>query len=118
MFARTQTASARRTTTRKNRNYYRYNSTARTLGPVSLTITLALMIGVLALLYLTQITKTSVYGYEVNVLTSEEQDLAERNQELAVEAARLRSIDRIKKSDVAGDLTPEQQVTFIRPDTN
>lgn len=117
MFA-SQTILYRRSSIRKNRNYYRYRSAAHPLGPVSLSVTLALMIGVLALLYLTQITKTSVYGYEVNVLTAQREQLTERNQELAVEAARLRSIDRIKKSEVAGELKEQPSVTFITPDSN
>lgn len=79
---------------------------------------LSLMVGVLALLYLTQITKTSVYGYEVNVLSEQQQELQQRNQELSVEAARLRSIDRIQKSDVAENLEPEQHVTYIQNEAN
>lgn len=118
MFTSTPVATRRTEFIRRNRSLNRYRSATRAMGPVSLTLTLTLMVGVLALLYLTQITKTSTYGYEVNVLSQTAEELTQRNQELSVEAARLRSIDRIKKSDVAKNLEPEAHVTFSRPDTN
>ncbi|MBI4101279.1 hypothetical protein HY441_02290 [Candidatus Microgenomates bacterium] len=85
------------------------------MGPVTTTLLLAIIIGVLALLYLTQITKTSVYGYQVSNLTQERKQLSQRSQELQVEAARLQSIANISQRRAVGSLQPEQNPQFINP---
>jgi hypothetical protein len=72
-----------------------------------------MIVGVLALLYLTQITKTTVYGYQVNNLTDQRQSLLNQNQELAVQAARLQAIARVQNSKVVGSLQPESQASFV-----
>lgn len=101
-----------RSSFRRNRNFTNSRVSTTSLGPISTTFLLIIIVGVLALLYLTQVTKTSVYGYEVNSLTTERQDLIERKQELEVEAARLQSIARIRDNKAVGSLQPEQQVKF------
>ncbi|MEX0919550.1 MAG: hypothetical protein WDZ32_00210, partial [Candidatus Saccharimonadales bacterium] len=65
-----------------------------------------------ALLYLTQITKTSVYGYQINELNTEQAALIEEQQELRVEAARLQSVARIEGSEVTAGLEPETSVSY------
>lgn len=87
-------------------------STGRSFGPVTSILFLALVVGVLSLLYLTQITKTSVYGYEIDELNSEQTALIEERQELQVEAARLQSVARIEESSVSAGLEPETNVTY------
>lgn len=82
------------------------------MGPVSIMVVVALIVGVMALLYLTQVTKTSVYGYEINELEVEQTELQQRQQELAVEAARLQSIDRLKSSTALEGLESQQQVGY------
>lgn len=82
------------------------------MGPVSIMVVVALIVGVMALLYLTQVTKTSVYGYEINELEVEQTELQQRQQELAVEAARLQSIDRLKSSTALERLESQQQVGY------
>ena len=107
-------AVVRRNIWRKNRNLSAYSATA-TLGPVSTTILLSVIIAVLALLYLTQITKTSVYGFQVTNLSSEHKRLVERGQQLEVEAARLQSIANISGRRVVGSLVPESNPQFTNP---
>ena len=85
------------------------------MGPATTSLLLAVIIGVLALLYLTQITKTSVYGYQVNNLSSERKELSARGQELQVEAARLQSIANITERRVVGNLQPETSPQFVNP---
>lgn len=104
-------AVAYKRATRRNRNIQTYSATTA-MGPLSATLFLVVILGVLALLYLTQITKTSIYGYQVNSLSTEKQELLERQQELAVEAARLQAVARIQSSEVAKGLEPESQVSF------
>ncbi|MEX0748490.1 MAG: hypothetical protein WD467_00750 [Candidatus Saccharimonadales bacterium] len=84
------------------------------LGPVTSTLFLAIIIGVLALLYLTQITKTSVYGYEINELSQQQATLIEEQQELQVEAARLQSVARIESASATAGLVPEANVSYDR----
>ncbi len=91
---------------RKNRNYARSTTKVAALGPLSNVLFVALLISVLGLIYLTQITKTSSYGFEVNELKVARQDLARENRSLQVESARLQALQTIKTSSVAKGLLP------------
>ena len=79
---------------------------ARSLGPISNTIILIVLACVLGLLYLTQVTKTNAYGYKVNSLLQQQQQLKSEHDDLEVASARLQSLDRIQSSTVAKGLTP------------
>ena len=85
---------------RRNQNTVRHQIKTAGLGPVAHTVLIAIMLCVLGLIYLTQITKTSTYGYEIQNLESKKTQLAEQKQVLQVEAARLQSLDEIKKGSV------------------
>lgn len=98
---------------RRNRNASRFRSTKNNLGTVSSSVIIMIMLAILGLLYLTQITKTSAYGYQVNEQDQRYKELVETNQALRVEAARLQSIERIKNSDVADKLTDEDNFTYL-----
>lgn len=98
----------------RNRNFTAHSATAA-MGPATTTILLSVIVAVLALLYLTQITKTSVYGFQVNNLTDEHERLVERGQQLEVEAARLRSIANISGRNTVSSLEPESNPQFINP---
>lgn len=98
---------------RRNRSFDKH-AASKTLGPVTSALFLVIIVGVLSLLYLTQITKTSVYGYEINELNREQEVLLEKQQELKVEAARLQSVARIEDSGVASELEPESNVSYDR----
>ncbi len=87
-------------------------SASRQMGPVTSTLFLAIIIGVLALLYLTQITRTSVYGPQINELSQQQAVLLQQQQELQVEAARLQSVARIEESSAVAGLEPESSVTY------
>ncbi|HSH31696.1 MAG TPA: hypothetical protein VK963_03475 [Candidatus Saccharimonadales bacterium] len=98
---------------RRNQNLYR-RSTKLELGPVSVGFVMIAIISVLALLYLTQITKTSVYGYRLSELTARQAKLTAANQEMQVEAARLRSIQQIKATPAVAHLVPETKVNYAQ----
>jgi hypothetical protein len=78
----------------------------RSLGPISNTIILIVLACVLGLLYLTQVTKTNAYGYKVDSLLKEQQQLKSEHDDLEVASARLQSLDRVQASAVAKGLTP------------
>ena len=97
----------------RNRNMNSH-AASKSMGPVTTTLFFVAIIAVLALLYLAQVTKTSVYGYEINRLDEQQQALLEEQQELQVEAARLQSVARIEDSSVASDMELESNVTYDR----
>lgn len=98
-------------TWRRNQNTVRFKPTKR-LGPVSHTVIVALMLAVLGLIYLTQITKTSTYGYEINDLNNEKEQLLSEQRDLEVETARLQALERVSQSGVAAQLGSPAQTDF------
>ena len=85
----------------RNQNTTSFKAHARTLGPVSNTIVLMILACVLGLLYLTQVTKTNAYGYQLNDLQDRQTTAQTERDELEIAAARLQSLERVKNSDVA-----------------
>lgn len=100
-------------TARRNQNLYRQPAKLQ-LGPTSATFVVIALVSVLALLYLNQITKTSVFGYRVTELTRERDQILAQKQDLSVEAARLQSIQSTQKSVVASKMVPTGQVSYAR----
>lgn len=88
----------------KNQNTTSFNTETRALGPVSNTIMLIVLACLLGLLYLTQVTKTNAYGYQINDLQKQQSAAQEENSELEVASARLQSMERVKNSEVAQNM--------------
>lgn len=91
---------------RRNQNLYRQKNKVQ-LGPVSVSVLAVAAISVLALLYLTQITKTNIYGYKVSELQAERNKALAAKQDLEVEAARLQAVEQIQNSPAVSKLQPE-----------
>lgn len=100
-----------RQTWRRNQNTVRFKS-GISLGPVSHTVLIAIMLAVLGMIYLTQITKTSTYGYQLNDLTTKQQQLANDNRDLEVEAAKLQALEKVQQSNVANAMTTPAQTDY------
>ncbi len=98
---------------RRNQNLAR-TGTELKLGPVSATVVMILTITVLALLYLNQITKSSVFGYQLSALQAQQKQALQSKQALEVEAARLTSIQQIQNSQAVKGLVPTTQVTYAK----
>ncbi len=98
-------------TMRRNQNLYRAQAKVE-LGPISVGIVTIGMVSVLALLYLTQITKTTVYGSRLNELTNKHEKVSRAKQELEVEGARLSALKNIQSAKVVSGLVPEQNVSY------
>jgi cell division protein FtsL len=96
---------------RRNQNTVRFKMPVA-LGPVSHTVLIALMLAVLGLVYLTQITKTSTFGYQLNDLSTKKDQLASENSDLQVETARLQALERVQQSNVAKALTTPAQTDY------
>ncbi len=88
----------------RNQNFTKYQGERKGIGPVSNTIILIVLACLLGLLYLTQVTKTNAYGYKINSLKEQQNQLSQEHNELEVSAARLQSVDRVKNSDAAKGL--------------
>ena len=72
------------------------------------------MIAVLGLIYLTQITKTSTYGYALSDLNTEKTKLLSQKSDLEVENARLQALERIQNSEVASNFSKPASVDTVR----
>jgi hypothetical protein len=97
-------AASRRGYVRKNQNSVSFAASARTLGPVSNTLILIVLACLVGLLYLTQVTKTIVFGYTINNLEKQQSTLQDQKTNLEVSAARLQALDRVAASNAAKNL--------------
>lgn len=105
--------SSTRQTWRRNQNTVKFRSGIH-LGPVSHTVLIAVMLAVLGMIYLTQITKTSTYGYQLNDLSAKQEQLASENRDLEVESAKLQALEKVQASPVANALTSPASAEFAR----
>ncbi|MFA5004114.1 MAG: hypothetical protein WC498_02450 [Candidatus Saccharimonadales bacterium] len=91
---------------RRGQNSVSFRPQDRKLGPVSNTIVLIVLACLLGLLYLTQVTKTNAYGYQINGLQTQQSKLKSQHDDLEVASARLQSLNRVQSSQVAQALAP------------
>ena len=96
---------------RRNQNTAVFTPTL-SLGPVTHTVLIALMIAVLGLLYLTQVTKTSFYGYQLDERDTQRSALLAEKRDLEVENARLQALERVKQSNVAKAMEDSATVDY------
>jgi hypothetical protein len=80
----------------RNQNSVSFRVQTRRLGPISNTIILIVLACLLGLLYLTQVTKTNAYGYQINSLQQQQAHLQSQHDDLEVSSARLQSLSRIR----------------------
>jgi hypothetical protein len=85
----------------RNQNAVAFRTQDRALGPVSNTIILIVLACTLGLFYLAQVTKTNTFGYTINSLQQQQQQLNSQHEDLMVAAARAQGVDRIQSSDQA-----------------
>lgn len=90
----------------RNQNTETFRVEERTLGPISNTIVLIVLACLLGLLYLTQVTKTNAYGFQINKLQEQASSLQSQHDDLEVASARLQSLPRVQSSNEAKALTP------------
>jgi hypothetical protein len=88
----------------RNQNTTSFKVRERTLGPVSNTIMLIVLACMLGLLYLTQVTKTNAYGYQINDLQKQQTTAQTEHDELEIASARLQSLEKVKNSEVAANM--------------
>jgi hypothetical protein len=89
----------------RGQNSVSFRVTDKRLGPVSNTIVLIVLACLLGLLYLTQVTRTNSYGYQINTLKNQQAQLQQQKQDLQLASARDQSVDRAASSAQAQTMT-------------
>jgi hypothetical protein len=83
-------------------------------GPISFKVLSVAVLTMLALLYLAQSQNSATMGYKIRDMESKKALTVERNEELSIQASKLRSIQAIGQ-DVSGlKLVPSREYTYIR----
>ena len=88
----------------RNKNTTSFRDRETKLGPISNTILLIILACLLGLMYLSQITKTNAYSYQINELQAKAETLQNEQAELEIASARLQSLERVKNSEQAKSL--------------
>ena len=83
----------------RNRNTVRH--TPKSLGSVSQTMILGVLVLIVGLIYVTQGTKATSYDYQLSEIETEISRLSAEKEDLDVERARLNSIAASENTEVA-----------------
>jgi hypothetical protein len=97
-----------------SQNSVSFRVQTRVLGPISNTIILIVLACLLGLLYLTQVTKTNAFGYQINGLQKQQAQLKSQHDDLEVASARLQSLSRVQNSDVAKNMVSVAPSATVR----
>ena len=102
-------STTRTFSTRQERMWRRNQNTTASaptlsLGPLAHTLLIILVVAILGLIYLTQVTKTSSYGYEIDKRQKALTALQDTKRDLEVENARLQALSRVTESSVAASM--------------
>ena|SRR5688572_19991187 len=97
-------AQTRKGYARRNQNAVSFIAAEKTLGPISNTVILIILACLIGLLYLTQVTKTNSFGYQINNLQKQQADLQNQKSELEISTARLQALDRVAAGAAAQGL--------------
>jgi hypothetical protein len=98
----------------RNKNSVSFAGVRPKIGPVSNTIILVVLACLLGLIYLTQVTKTNAYGFQIDSLQSQQQQLESQKENLQVAQAQLQSLNKVQNSPAAKSLvavTPTATLT-------
>ncbi len=98
-------ASRRQQTFSQGRNTVSFQEQVKKLGPITNGVILIVLSCLLGLLYLTQVTRTNSFGYNLDNLSKKQTQLENENADLQIEAARLQALDRVKNSQIAASMT-------------
>lgn len=105
---RPQTYTTRRgvtaSTTTWTRNYNTIRHSQKSLGSLSYSVLVGLMVLIVGLIYVSQGTQATNYDYELSAIESEISELQAKKEDLAVEKARLTSIASAENSEVASTM--------------
>jgi hypothetical protein len=98
----------------RGQNAVSFRDTSKKLGPISTTIVVIVLLALLGLVYLTQITKTNSYSYEISRLQDSQKSLQEERASLELTAARLQSFDAIKSASAQAGLVSVAPTAIVQ----
>lgn len=98
----------------KNKNTVSYSDKQSSLGPMSNAVIVLIMACLIGLIYLTQITKTNTFSYEIDRLQQQQSQLKEDQKDLDLTTARLRTLDSEAVSNAADKLVTTQPTATLR----
>lgn len=98
---------------RRNQNLTRNRLQFQT-GPIAVGLMLLALIILLSLMYLNQITKTSVFSYKISNLKNTQANLETQKQKLQIEAARAQSLAATKATASNNGLVKTDTVSFVQ----
>jgi cell division protein FtsL len=93
-----------------NQNLTKFRS-GRKMGPITNAVLIIVIVAMLGILYLTQLTKTGSFSYQLNSIDQQKTALTAEQDNLQVENARLRSLSTISSSQVAASMTTPASVS-------
>lgn len=100
--------------TQKNQNTVSFAREKTSLGPVSNAIIVLVITCLIGMIYLTQVTKTNAFSYQIDRLEQQQSQLKEDQKDLELKAARMRSIDSETVANAADELVSTQPTATIR----
>lgn len=95
----------------KNRNIVRH--TPKTLGTLSLSAIVGMLVLIVGLIYVTQGVKATGYDYELSNIEREIDELTAKKEDLALEKARLAAIERAENSKVAVSMSNARVAGYV-----
>lgn len=98
----------------RGQNAVSFRNESTRLGPVSNAIVLIVLTCLIGLVYLTQVTKTNAYSYQIQSLQTKQSSLKEEQKDLELTAARLQSIDSEAVAKASADLVSVAPTATIR----
>lgn len=107
-------AAGRTRSVGRNKNSVSFRPSDSRLGPVSNTIILIVLACLVGLLYLTQVTKTNSYGYEINELEKEQTSLRLQHDNLSATSARIQQVERVQASAEAKEMVATAPTTSVQ----
>lgn len=84
----------------RGQNAVSFKTESKRLGPITNAVVLLVMVCLIGLVYLTQVTKTNSFSYQINDLEHKQSELKDEQKDLELTAARLRDVnsERVAKA--------------------
>jgi cell division protein FtsL len=98
---------------RQNRTLGQKIQDVQKLGDVSRSVLAIVLVLILGLVYVSQATKAGALAGPISDMEDRVSTLKEENQSLSVEVAKMQSLNELKQSEVAGNLSAPSDVQFV-----
>lgn len=96
----------------RNQNTVAFGTQTK-MGPITHTVVVALMVAGLGLVYLSQVTKSSTFGYAMQQQNETLASLNAEQHDLEIENARLQALNTVKESNVASAMTTPSSTSIV-----